>query len=178
MAAQPGAATLEPVGRDRKRIAAALGQLHLSGLETKFDVERSRVFRFAGRTFVVAFDRRFFGPDFEHLRGKRSLVAVVGLAHPVERERFEAHRLVVLDLRDAASPRLEVRRLDGSVAHAGSARIEGKRLFTSIAIGVPRIRLAGSIEGSVGTDGQIRLTAASLSVKTAPQRPGRDRMPS
>jgi hypothetical protein len=175
-----GMESLQLLDSDQKHVRIAVRQLHVAALDVDFDASRSRLFRFGTRTFVVAFARDFFGrgEDFEHLRGRRSIVGVVGQAQPVHADRFEAYRLIVLDLRSPSKAKVEVRRTDGSIAHAGSARIAGNRLIASISMAIPRVPLAGSIEGSVAIDGKIRFTKASLSIKTAPKTPGRERVSS
>lgn len=176
MTAAPEASqTVELLDKNTKRVQSAIAQLRIPALDVRFDAERSRLFRFAGRTFVVAFNRGFFGrgSDFEHLRGRRSLIGVVGQASPVEADRFEAHRLIVLDHRSPSAAQIEIRRLDGSVANAGLARLQGNRLIASISMALPHVPLAGSIEANVRTDGAIRLTKARLSIRTTSQAPSR-----
>jgi hypothetical protein len=173
-----GTESLRLLDSDQKRVRTAIRQLRVAAFDIDFDVARSRLFRFGSRTFVVAFSRDFFGrgKDFEHLRGRRSVIGVVGQAQPVHADRFEAYRLIVLDLRSSRSAKVEVRRTDGSIAHTGPARIAGNRLIASLSMAVPRVRLAGSIEGSIALDGKIRLTKASLSIRTAAQAPERERI--
>lgn len=169
--------TLRLLDRDQKRVRSAIRHLGVAALDIEFDPTRSRLFRFGTRTFVVAFARSFFGrgQDFEHLRGRRSVIGVVSQAQPVHADRFEAYRLIVLDLRSARA-KVEVRRIDGSIAHAGPARITGNRLIASISMAIPRVPLAGSIEGSISLDGKISLTKASLSFKTTSLTPERERV--
>ena len=175
-----GTESLRLLDSDQKHVRTAVRQLRVAALDIDFDVARSRLFRFGTRTFVVAFARTFFGrgEDFEHLRGRRSVIGVVGQAQPVHSDRFEAYRLIVLDLRSSASAKVEVRRTDGSIAHTGRARLVGNRLIASISMAIPRVPLAGSIEGSITLDGKIKLTKASLSIKTASRAPERERVSS
>ncbi len=175
-----GMESLRLLDSDQKHVRTAVRQLRVAALDIDFDLARSRLLRFGTRTFVVAFARDFFGrgKDFEHLRGRRSVIGVVGQAQPVHADRFEACRLIVLDLRSSTKAKVEVRRTDGSIAHAGPARIAGGRLIASISIAIPRVPLAGSIEGSIALDGKIRLTKATLSIKTAPKAPERERVSS
>lgn len=178
--ATPGApATVEVLEHDAGRVERLIPQVRVDGLDIDVDAERSRFVRLGSRTFALAFNRAFFGKgtDFEHLRGRRTLVAVLAQAMPTDPGRFEAHRLIVADLRRAGAERLEVRRLDGSVSHTGSVRIEQARLSTSMSMDLPKVPLAGTIAGGITAGGEIRLERASLSLRTTPSNPAADARP-
>lgn len=168
-----GADAVEVLEHDPARVERMIPQIHVAGLPVDIDPRRSRFLRLGVRTFGLAFSRSFFGTggDFEHLRGHRSLVAVLTQATPIDPGRFEAHRLVVIDLRPGVEGRLEVRRLDGSVAHVGRVRIEKDQLSASVSMELPNVPLAGTVTGTIRYGGQISVDGARLSLRTRPRTP-------